>query len=70
MKPMTDSKAERIIRQGLRDRDWTKEGIEDTISALNQMWGPWTYATVTMIKDLAEIFQEMVSDHGDPPDED
>jgi hypothetical protein len=70
-KKLTDIQAELIIRKGLRDRDWTEEGIARAINALNQnMWGPWTYATVTMAKDLAEIFQEMVSDHGDPPDED
>lgn len=67
---LTEKKAEKIIRQGLRDREWTKEGVEDTISALHQMWGPWTYATVMMIKDLAEIFEEMKSEYGEPPDED
>lgn len=68
MPELSESRAKTLIRQGLKDRDWRPAGIETLLQAVENIDGFWSYGTVTGIKDLAEIFEEIQAEHGEPPD--
>jgi hypothetical protein len=68
MPEFSEKAAERYIRRSLKEQDWTSEAIDSVIDALRSLDGFWSYGTVRAIKDLEQIYAEMVADHGEPPD--
>jgi hypothetical protein len=69
LKELTAAQAERLVRAELRALDWRPETISTTIMALEDgMDGVFTYGTVRMVKDLAEIFKDLEKKYGEAPD--
>lgn len=68
MAELTEKQAERYITKRLKEEGWHSNAIDHTLDALRQLDGFWSYGTVRMIKDLEQIYGELVADHGEPPD--
>ena len=66
---LTEKKAEQIIRRELRDQDWTRDGIETIVRALEGIDGLWSYGTYRALKDLVQIYEWLEAEYGEPPDE-
>ena len=66
---LTEKKAEQIIRRELRDQDWTRDGIETIVRALEGIDGLWSYGTYRALKDLVQIYEGLEAEYGEPPDE-
>lgn len=58
----------RALERELRALGWTPSTILATLRALEAMDGVWSWGTARMIRDLAQIHQDLKRRYGKPPD--
>lgn len=62
MPELTEDAAEKYIRRRLKEMKWSPDDIDGIIDSLTYLDGFWSYGTTRVIKDLEQIYVEMISD--------
>lgn len=66
--PLTEADARKYLKKRLRELDWRPAAVDAILGALESLDGFWSYGTNRVIVDLDAIYQDMVAEHGEPPD--
>lgn len=62
MPELTEDDAEKHIRRRLKEKKWSPDDIDKIIDSLTYLDGFWSYGTTRVIKDLEQIYVEMIQD--------
>lgn len=65
-----EGRAERYIRRGLREQNWSSNVAEFVVEAVANLDGYRSEGSARAIRDLHTIYKELIRKYGEPPDRD